>query len=294
MISTEKPFKTGLIIGSGGIKTLGIIPLFSLLEKNNIIPDLLIGCSGGSVLSSLWASGAPLKDLDTLVSQYCELIKQSSLFRMANFRTLLNIQRYSEISVHTPSALLKGEWVLDFLRHQFHGKKIENNKIKTLLAATNFKTGKPVFLNHGPLAESIYASCALYPVLPPIYLHNQWLVDGGYYSAMPIFDSTKTTCDKILSISFSESPGQEHNSFFEFYMDFISQAFNQNARKQNSFAVHYHHDEVLFINFHFDRPLNFWNINDLSYIGDVIEKTLEDNKDAIIHFLTPDSACNEK
>lgn len=49
---TPKKQKIGLVIGSGGIKALGIIPLFELLNEHHLEPDLLIGCSGGSVLSS--------------------------------------------------------------------------------------------------------------------------------------------------------------------------------------------------------------------------------------------------
>jgi NTE family protein len=285
MTSTKK-HKIGLVIGSGGIKALGIIPLFELLNDHQLKPDLLIGCSGGCVLSSQWASGSTIEELKLFVQEYTKLIENENLFRKIDFQTLFKINNYPGAYSHEPSAILNKKWIMDFLEKKIGDKKIENNKIKTLILSTDLKTGDPVYLNEGSLAEAIYASCALYPVLPPIHIKKKWLVDGAYHSAIPILEASKLHCDKIISISFEEKPLEKHPSFFEFYMDFISQAFIQNARKQNSFAIHFHHEEILFINCYFEKNINFWDIHNLDYINEVTKATIEKHKENILEYFS--------
>lgn len=289
---THKKQKVGLVIGSGGIKTLGIIPLFELLNEHNLSPDLLIGCSGGSVLSSQWTHGASIQELKNFVEQYKILIERNFSFQKISFKTLLNFNNYLRTESETPSAILEGSWLLSFLNEHLGNKKLEDCKIKTLLLATDLKTGDPVVMNEGLLSECIYASCALYPILPPIYLKKKWLVDGAYHSAIPILEASKNGCDKIISISFEEKPLKEHNSFFEFYMDFVSQVLNKNARKQNSFAIHFHHEEILFINCFYEKNINFWDIKNLDYINDITRNAIEKNKESILNYFKNPSASH--
>lgn len=289
-MATPKKQKIGLVIGSGGIKALGITPLFELLNEHHLTPDLLIGCSGGSVLSSQWAYGASIQELKKFVVEYRALIEKNFSFRKLDFQTLLNFNDYFGSETKTPSAILNNDWMLHFLKNQLGEKKLEDCKIKTLLLATDLKTGDPVVMNEGLLSECIYASCALYPVLPPIYIKKKWLVDGAYHSAIPILEASKNNCDKIISISFEEIPLKEHRNFFEFYMDFVSQVLNKNARKQNSFAVHFHHEEILFINCFYDKNINFWDIKNLDYINEITSRVIEKNKDEILNYFTRPSA----
>lgn len=290
-MTAPKKQKIGLVIGSGGLKALGMIPLFELLNEHHLIPDLLIGCSGGAILSSEWAYGASIPELHNLVLQYKDFVKKISNIGSIDFQTLLHFNNYFETEGNPPSAILNDSVFLCF-KEQFKNKRLEDTKIKTLLLATDLKTGNPVFMNEGLLAECVYASCALFPVLPPICIKKQWLVDGAYYSAIPILEASKQGCDKIIAISFEEKPSAEHKNFFEFYMAFISQLLITNSKKQNSFAVHFHHGEILFINFYYGKNINFWDIQELDYINEVNSAIIEKNKEAIINHFNPPSVTS--
>lgn len=281
-MSKPRKHKVALVIGSGGIKSLGIIPLFELLDAHQLKPDLLIGCSGGSVISSQWACGASIEELKNFVNEYIKLIENGSFFKKINHKTLFKLNHYPGNHGEQPSAILRKTWILDFLKKHLGNKKLEDAQFKTLLLATDLKTGDPIYLKDGLLAECMYASCALYPVLPPILIKKKWLVDGAYHSAIPILEASKQHCDKIISISFEEKPLEKHPSFFEFYMDFVSQVFNQNAKKQNSFAVHFHHEEILFINCLYEKNINFWDIHNIDYINEVAASAIEKNKKEIL------------
>ena len=282
MTDAVRKKKVGLVIGSGGIKPLGLISLFEFLEHHQLKPDLLIGCSGGSILASPWAAGTSIADLKVFITEYQNLLKNDSLLKKIDFQTLLGLANYPGGRFDQSSGILSKNWLLDFLKEKIGPKQLEDSPIKTLLVGTDLHTGEPVAIEKGLMAECIYASCALYPILPPFYINDRWVVDGAYHSAVPVLEAIKQDCDKIIAISFEEKRSEVHSSFFEFYMEFVSQVLNKNARKQNSFAVHFHHDEILFINCYFDKPINFWHVDSLSYINDTVANTIEKHKESIM------------
>src|SRR5436190_16478281 len=49
--------KVGVVLGSGGIKAFAGIPLFEFLRQAEIEVDLLVGCSGGSVICGGMGAG---------------------------------------------------------------------------------------------------------------------------------------------------------------------------------------------------------------------------------------------
>lgn len=70
-------------------------------------------------------------------------------------------------------------------------------------------------------------------------------------------------------------------------MEFVSQVFNQNARKQNLFAVNMHHDEILFVNFYFDKCINFWDVHHMDYIYEITSSVVEKKKEEILKIFSP-------
>jgi NTE family protein len=280
--ATPRKNKIGLVIGSGGIKPLGLISLFRMLEENNLKPDIIVGCSGGSILSSAWASGMPLSQIEALILEYQDLLKNQSFMKIIDYRTLLSLANYPGGRFDQSSGILSKNWLLDFFMEKLDQRRLEDCLVKNYMMATDLETGEPVALDHGLIAECMYASCAMYPVLPPLQINNRWLVDGAYHSALPILEAMKRGCDKIIAVSFEEKRSEKQNSFFEFYMEFVSQVLNKNARKQNSFAVHFHHDEILFINCYFDKAINFWDVGSLAFINNTTNDIIQKNKAAIL------------
>ena len=56
-MSAPKKFKVGLVVGAGGLKAAAAIGLFKVLLEHDIDIDIVVGCSGGSIVGALIASG---------------------------------------------------------------------------------------------------------------------------------------------------------------------------------------------------------------------------------------------
>jgi len=272
--------KIGLVIGSGGIKPMGLIPLFELLDNHNLKPDVIVGCSGGTLLSSAWACGIPWEEVQSVIVELQDTLKH--LMKKVDYRSLLSLANYPGGRFNESSGILTKDWFLEVLKKKLGERRLEDCAIKNYMMATDLESGEPVAQEIGLMAECMYASCAMYPILPPIQINNRWLVDGAYHSANPVLEAIKIGCDKIISISFEEKRSEKQSSFFEFYLEFVSQVLNKNARKQNAFAVDFHHDEILFINCYFEKLINFWEVDSLDYINATTEKIIKNNESAIL------------
>lgn len=271
-----------LVIGSGGAKPFGLIPFFKMLEDHQLKPDAIFGCSGGCLLGSLWAAGYPIAGLEDFLNISTDFLKDKKIYSSIDYRTILSMGNYPggkfELSsgmVHTLSAF---ERVKDFV----HGRQIEDSIIKTTIFATDLETGQQVALDKGSLAEAMYASCAVYPMFNPLKVNNRWLVDGAYYSALPIIPAIQQGYDKIIAISFEDKEPENYGSFFEFYLQFIAQVLTKNSRKQNSMAIDLHHDEILFLNVKFDRCVRVWEIGNFDYLNSVTQQMLDRSQEDII------------
>ncbi len=287
MVLTQNPRKpkVAIVVGSGGIKTLGVLSLFRLLNEHHIQPDVIYGTSGGTILSSLWASGFTTDEMEKFIQDYIKLLSKHPISKHVDYRTLLSLAGYPGGRFKSDSAVLKKEWLLNFFNEKVGSRRVEDSKIKTKILCTELQTGFPFLIDHGLMGEAIYASCALYPILPPIFTHDRWLVDGVYNSSLPIFHAVKDGYDHILVLSFEEKKATHFNSYFQFYLNFISEMFLNKAKKQNSLAINMHHGEVKFVNFYFDKPINFWEVNEIDYINKVSDDLVQKNKNEIIDFI---------
>ncbi|MGD9591437.1 MAG: patatin-like phospholipase family protein [Candidatus Berkiella sp.] len=281
----KKP-KVALVIGSGGIKTLGLTYFFKLLNNHQIKPDMIYGTSGGTILSSLWASDFTLEQMDAFIAEYIILLKTHPLSKQIDYRTLFSLAGYPGGKFKTDSAVLKKDWLLNFFREKAGDRRIEDCRLKIKLLCTELETGLPYLIDNGMMGDSIYASCALYPMMPPIYHNNKWLVDGVYYSSIPILQAVKEGYDNILVLSFEEKNANKYGSFFEFYMEFVSNILIKKARKQNSLAIDIHHGEIKFINLYFDKPINFWDVDQIDYIKKISQETIDKSEEEIIRFMS--------
>jgi len=165
------------------------------------------------------------------------------------------------------------------------GKKLEDLPIPTILQATDLDTADPVFLEKGDLASAIYASSALYPVLPPIEIDGKWLVDGGYHSEIPLMEAVRRSNDIIIVLSFDQVPEQQPSNFFKLFTGFINQVVHYHTHSHTSLAVNTHQNEILFLRHFFKTPISIWDVNKLPEVIDMGYQVLKNKEQEILNML---------
>lgn len=263
-----------VVVGSGGIKPLGVTKFYDLITQKNVEPDLIIGCSSGAVASACWAAGFSIEKCDKLITDYVHFAQHYQIFKDLDVRTVLSLLHLPGGQFSQEKAILKKDKLLHFLEKMFGDLLLENLPIKMLITATDLESGQQVALEKGSLASAVYASLATYPLLPPIQLNNRWLVDGSYSCATPTLLAVNLGYDKIITLSYSEKDAETFPSFSEFMNETMAKILRHHARCQNAVATYMHHDEILFINFDFDEIIDLDDKEMIKKINTISEKTV--------------------
>jgi NTE family protein len=178
------PRKTvGLVLGSGSSRGWAHIGAIEALEEAKIPIDYIVGCSVGSYVGSIYASGS-LKSLKEFVLKMNGK-KIFSYFDVVFPRSgvLNGTRRLKELySMHTDAA--------DF----------SDLKIPLLMVATDLTTGKKVVLKSGSVLEALRATMSVPGLFAPVKVKDRWLVDGGLVDPVPVGVARALEADVVVAV----------------------------------------------------------------------------------------------
>lgn len=195
----RKPKKIGLALGGGGARGLAHIGVMKVLEKEKIIPDIIVGTSIGSIVGGAFASGMKIEELE----ERSELFLQSDLYQSSELKAMgdaesgaeqrlsKRIQSYFMTKIRLAQALyrpsiLQIDEMQEFVNFFIPDIQIEETIIPFRAVATDLRSGECAFLKKGSLRRSILASSAVPGALPPVEINGRQLSDGGIICNVPV------------------------------------------------------------------------------------------------------------
>jgi len=279
MNNRENRAKVAVVVGSGGMKALASIALFEFIEEAKIDVDLLIGCSGGSGVVGSWALG---NNGEVLREQAKKYWGNRKLLTQTDYRSLLSIAGLPFGRFDKTCGLLKSELAHKAYKELYGDNKIEDLKIPTIFQTTDLLSGHPVILESGLLREAVYASGALFPLLPPISINEQLLIDGVYSSPLPVMEAVNRGIDVVIAITYEERTTEDSRGFFPYFMRSVGYSQQWLQRNQLALSVDLHHHEIVFINVVFDK---FISLRSTRRIPEILEKgkqAVDSKKDEIL------------
>lgn len=251
-----------LIIGSEGIKSFCALPFIEYLQEQKIKIDLVIGVSGGALLAGFLGAGYNLRQIQEVFSKTVD----PRFFTDIDYNSVLDIASTGMGKFTAESGILKTDCIRRTYETLFKETDISDLSPKTLITTTDLATGKPVILEKGNLAKSIYASSAIYPLMPPGNIDGKKLIDGAFSSPVPIMECVKRQIDIIIAIYFDDACNPEPESFMESYFN-TSRIFKRSIlTSQLPLAIDMHHHEIIPVYIKHPRPIELWEINKLSEI----------------------------
>jgi len=180
----KKP-KIGLALGSGSARGMSHIGVIRALHSMGIKPDVVAGCSVGSLVGASYATDNLDKLEDWAMSMSESKIRQflSLNINASGFVNALKLQELFENTIGLKS--------LTF-----------NDMTKPFAAvATNLSTGKEVWLKEGSVHEALWSSMAFPGLFPSVRKENDWLVDGGLVNPVPVSLCRALGADKVIAVN---------------------------------------------------------------------------------------------
>ena len=266
-------------ISAGGIKPLAAIPILRLLADEGIRIGFLAGSSGGAIVAALAANGCPAAEMPAL----CHSVLRPKMFKPIYWRRALGL-----LGIPGGQPLGHMEGLIDpariklAIRAIFRDASIEHTAIPLAINVTDHMTGEPVVLTAGSLADAVYGSVALWPMLPPGQLDGHWYSDGGYTVAIPIIEALRRNADVIIAIENREALPSPQRNFLARYSTFQTAIRREIGRSVALLGTVMHRGELIVIDLQFPEPIDFDEIHKLPMILDVGRGCAEQHRSRIL------------
>jgi len=160
--------RIGVALGSGSARGWAHIGVLRGLAEAGLEPDVVCGTSIGALVGGAYAAG----QLDALED-------------WARSITLLDVVGLLDVTL-ARGGVIEGSKLFRTFRETPADIVIEKLAKPFAAVATDFATGREVWLQKGPLLDAVRASLSLPGLLPPFRLGEHWLVDGGLVNPVPV------------------------------------------------------------------------------------------------------------
>ena len=232
--------KVGLVIGSGGIKCAAGIGLWRALEQAGIRPDLVVGCSGGSLYTAWMALG---RDPDEAEAFTVDL--WARVFAKVRYRTLLQFAFPRLFGFSERIGLIDDRAIGTILEEVYGSATFADTQIPLHLVASDLHTAETVVLTEGRLRDAVRASIAMPLVLRPWSVGGRLLIDGGTSNPLPIDVAIREGCEVIIAMGFENQPNAPITTFAGLVGRTTAITTNHLIRSTYAFHSAAHHAEII-------------------------------------------------
>ncbi len=175
--------KVGLVLSGGGAKGFAHIALIKFLDKHNLQPNCISGCSMGSIIGALYCLGHTGQEIEGIMKTF-------------TLKKILSIPLNYKVN----SNLIE-----NYLNDLFENKNFEDLKIPLYVNAIDINTGEEIIFNKGNLSKAVRASIAIPGIFRPMKINDRILVDGGVRNNIPVDILKQENLDKIITLNVGSS-----------------------------------------------------------------------------------------
>jgi NTE family protein len=176
-VSTVTPFT--LVLSGGGMKGLAHVGVLRALQERGLEPELVVGSSIGALVGAAWACGMSTDQME----DEALAVQRRHVFKVAH--TDMALRRMLSPAVY------RREPLEALIRRLVGGCGFAELTRRVLVNTVDLNSGRQVVwglpgLQHAPLADVVFASCALPGIFPPRQIDGRWYVDGAVIENLPV------------------------------------------------------------------------------------------------------------
>jgi NTE family protein len=173
---SPSPPRLAVVLGGGGLLGAHEVGMLRALAERSIRPDVVLGTSVGALNGAFFAHDPSPEGVDRLVEAWSETqgFPGGSLLR--------RISTLARSGTHLQSLDEVRERLLAILPVE----AVEELSTPFQCVAASIERAAEHWFDHGPLAETILASCAVPGILPPVKIGDEHFIDGGIVNSIPV------------------------------------------------------------------------------------------------------------
>ena len=198
MVTPIRP-RFAIVLGSGGVRSIAALGMVEVLQREGLVPDLIVGCSAGAMFGALIAAG---HDADEAV-RIATTLWSADVTRQRRWGAIPQMLWPLLGRFDADFALRDDSLVMQRLQQAFGDVPIEALPMALRVTSTDAATGERVVLRSGSLVQALRASIALPFMFKPALIGGRRLIDGFVADPLPV--SAATDAHAVLALGF-ESP----------------------------------------------------------------------------------------
>lgn len=183
--------KIALVLSSGGARGIAHIGAIDVLEENGYEITSIVGCSMGSLVGGMYASGNYQQFKEWILS----LTKKKML-------------KLSDADINT-SYVVKGDLLMKEMKSLMPDCLIEECKIPFAAVATDVRNEKEILFKSGSLYNAIRASISIPIFFKPVQNEDMLLMDGALINPFPLNHVIMNGADKVVAINVTAKSNNE-------------------------------------------------------------------------------------
>ncbi|HET7322477.1 MAG TPA: patatin-like phospholipase family protein [Longimicrobiaceae bacterium] len=200
--------RTILVLGGGGMKGIAHVGVWKALEERGIVPDAIIGTSIGAMVGACLSGGMGWKELAGMA----RALKRQDIVEIDKRALWLGGVREESVFV--------GDRYLSYLKKVLPVHDFSELEIPLRFNTVSLVSGREVWFGtdrhtDAPLAEAVYASCALPIYFPPARLLGDVLVDGGVLDVLPLKRAVEWGAERIIGVDVGSDMLPPDPGFFD-------------------------------------------------------------------------------
>ena len=183
ILKGDKMEKLAFVLGAGGARGIAHIGFLQAMDEFGIKPDLIAGCSMGSIVGACYAKGYTPEELKNIALKLrpVDIIDPS----------IVPFQKKAFLSSRKMQGLLEG---------LFGTVTFDELKIPFSCIATDLKSGETKTFSSGYVEEAVRASASIPGVFKPVEKDGFELVDGGVLKYVPVKTARDMGATKIIAV----------------------------------------------------------------------------------------------
>jgi NTE family protein len=182
-----------LVLGGGGMKGLAHVGAWRAVLESGIEVSEIIGTSIGALIGACIAGGL---GHEKLVSMARALLR-TDIVVLNRWALLFN-------GIRQPS-VFRDDTFRRYIDSILPAETFAELEIPLGMNAVDLETGRQEWFGAGglmdvPLADAVYASCALPVFYPPAQIDGRYFVDGGVVDSLPVGRAVERGAERIIAI----------------------------------------------------------------------------------------------
>jgi NTE family protein len=187
---SERRSELAVVLGGGGILGGHEVGMLRALAERSIRPDVVLGTSVGAINGAFFAADPSAAGVERLI----ELWRDVNQSEMSAGRLLRRITTLARSGTHLESFGEVRERLLEVLPVE----RVEQLTVRFQCVAASIERAAEHWVDEGPLADVILASCSVPGILPPVKIGDEHFIDGGIVNSIPVSRAVALGAKKIF------------------------------------------------------------------------------------------------